>query len=525
MARYFSVLTIFLWLVGWSTASAANDYRPLRIAVAAFHHEATTFSPEKADIDNFDPEFFAGDDLLELSETMEGFVKVAGEHKGVEVIPLRSFGSVVGGSSRGHITSRAYEKYVGVILDELKDAGDIDAVYLDLHGCAAVEGIDRPEAELAKRVRKVVGKDVPIAGTFDPHGNEDDHFLKHADFSLSMKYFPHYDGNLQGARAARLLIRAARGDYVSTRATRRPGIITPTVLQWTGADPWMSIVQRALVWEAREPDVFVSVFFGFPWNDSVDAGATVQVMTNNDQKLADKIAQDLSDYMWRRRGELFSVPIFKPDVAVAKAIEATKAKATPVVLADYSDRSGDATHILSEIVKQDLSGVLYATLRDERTIDALEEAGAKRGDSFDRAVGGFVNPAASGKPVRIRGKIRYLGKSSFDSSNIRVALIEFGKGNTLVITDQLVQIMYPQGLYRFGVLNTNDYTSWVLKSRAHFRRGFDDTGYAKTIMIVDAPGPFLGTVHLDALDYKNVELDNLFPFSEGGVQAAAQAAD
>ncbi|MEM6536819.1 MAG: M81 family metallopeptidase [Pseudomonadota bacterium] len=522
MVRPLRGLVFILCCFVWSGANAADDYRPLKIAVALFAHEATTFSPEKADVGDFSPEVFEGEELLKVSETMEGLVKFAGEQPGIDVIPLRSFGRVVGGSSRGYITRAAFEKYTGMIIEDLKAAGDVDAVYLDLHGCAAVDGIERPEAELAKRIREVVGDDVPIAATFDPHGNEDDHFLKYADFSLAMKYFPHYDGRLQGQRAARLLIRAARGDYVSTTATRRPGIITPTVLQWTGADPWMSIIQRALVWEAREEDVFVSVFFGFPWNDSVDAGTTIQVMTNNDQALADKIAQDLSDYVWRRRRELFTVPIIKPDVAVAKAIEATDADQTPVVLADYSDRSGDATHILSEIVEQDLGGVLYATLRDERAIDALEAQGAKPGDTFDREVGGFVNPDASGSPVRIKGTLRYFGKVK-EWRSIRVAVVEFGRGNYLVLTDELVQIMRPEWLAAFGVPNMDDFTSWVLKSRAHFRRGFDDTGYAKTIMIVDAPGPFLGTVHLDALDFKNVKLDELFPFSEGGVEAAARA--
>jgi hypothetical protein len=41
-------------------------------------------------------------------------------------------------------------------------------------------------------------------------------------------------------------------------------IIPPTVLRWTGASPWMDLAQRALVWEARELDVFVNVFFGLP---------------------------------------------------------------------------------------------------------------------------------------------------------------------------------------------------------------------------------------------------------------------
>jgi len=46
----------------------------------------------------------------------------------------------------------------------------------------------------------------------------------------------------------------------------------------------------------------------------------------------------------------------------------------------------------------------------------------------------------------------------------------------------------------------------------HFRRGFDETGFAQTIIIVDAPGPFIGTIHLDALPYENVTLTDYYPY-------------
>ncbi len=51
---------------------------------------------------------------------------------------------------------------------------------------------------------------------------------------------------------------------------------------------------------------------------------------------------------------------------------------------------------------------------------------------------------------------------------------------------------------------------FVVKSRFHFRRGFDETGYAKTIVIVDATGPFIGTVHLDALPWEKIELTDYY---------------
>ena len=46
----------------------------------------------------------------------------------------------------------------------------------------------------------------------------------------------------------------------------------------------------------------------------------------------------------------------------------------------------------------------------------------------------------------------------------------------------------------------------------HFRRGFDETGYAKGIYLMDAPGDFVGTTRLEALDYENVTLENYYPY-------------
>ena len=61
------------------------------------------------------------------------------------------------------------------------------------------------------------------------------------------------------------------------------------------------IAFTCLVWEAREPDVYVNVYFGFPWGDAPDAGMTVQAITNDDPALAERVARDVADFAWRRR--------------------------------------------------------------------------------------------------------------------------------------------------------------------------------------------------------------------------------
>ena len=64
-------------------------------------------------------------------------------------------------------------------------------------------------------------------------------------------------------------------------------------------------MERARRWESRERDVYVSVAYGFPWSDVPDVGATVHVMTNDDQELADRVADDMSEFIWRVREDLF----------------------------------------------------------------------------------------------------------------------------------------------------------------------------------------------------------------------------
>jgi len=481
----------------------------LRIAVAKFQHETCTFCPGgDTEIEDWDRVRLPFDDeeLFESGNYVSGFAARAREYGNVELVPLRSPQGVFGGSSRSWNSEETFEHFAGMIIEDLRAAMPVDGVYLALHGAMAVRNVPRPEAELARRVREVVGPDVPIAGSFDLHGNEDEEFLRWADFSFVTKRYPHYDAYIQGERSARLIISTARGDYNPTTATRKPGIITPTVLQWTGQSPSMDIMERARRWESREPDAYVSVFYGYPWSDVPDVGATVQVMTNGDQALADEIADDMNDFMWRVR-ERFAAGTFPlPDEAARLVRTAIQAGEVPVAVGDHSDRPGDATHILKAFEAAGIGGVLHGAISDPAALDALAESGAAAGDAFDMDVGGFT--PSGGTPARIRGTLEYLGAGL---GYERIAAVSYGNRNLLFISPAYAQILYPEN-FRIGPIEPDDYDVFVVKSRVHFRRGFDETGYARTILVVEAPGPFVGTTFLDALGYEHAVLGELYPY-------------
>ena len=470
----------------------------IRIAVARFSHETCTFCPKPTTIEDWEYSGPPTRDIITDRGYIGGFKTMCEEYGSIELVGILSPRGARGGSSGSWITREAFDKYSNGIVDDLRQAGPFDGVFLSLHGAMAVTGIPKPEAELARRVREAVG-DIPIMVTLDLHANEDHELSGAADAVFIIKRYPHYDTFLQGEHAARVMIKTIRGDYKPTMATRKPGVITPSVYQGTGVSPAMEIMERARRWECQHPGVYVSVAFGFAYADVPDVGATVMVVTNNDQKFADRIADDMSDYIWRMRKVFAGKMLPKTKEGVAIAIAAAKAGKTPVVIADHSDRTGGSTHILEELINQGANNFCITTLRDEKAIQEIQEK-AKKGDPVSIDVGGYSDKFA-GNPVRIDGTVEFLGEYGRRGT---VVVLLFGDNNRVILTPQLTQITTPDIFKPLGIeLDSLDII--VLKSRVHFRRGFYETGLAGAIFEVDAPG--WGPADLTTLPYKNIPKD------------------
>jgi microcystin degradation protein MlrC len=506
------LLLVALSLSVWGCAQQPQEpAKPaaLRIAVATFSHETCTFCPEPTGVAEW--EFYgppmSGDEVLkDENGYIQGFVSRAQEYGGVELVGIYSPRDSKGGSSGSWVTQEAFDKYTNGMAEDLKKAGRLDGVYLALHGAMAVKEVPRPEAEIVRRVRKAVGE-IPIFVTLDLHANEDKELSDAANAVFIIKRYPHFDAALQGERAARMMIRTIKGTYKPVMATRKPKVITPSVFQGTGSSPAMEIMERARIWENRQKDAFVSVAFGFAYADVPDVGATVMVVTNNDQKLADRIADDMSNFIWLKRQEFAGKKIPKVKEGVAMAIASVKSGKKPVIIADHSDRTGNSTHILEELIRQGGKNFCIATISDKKAIDEIASK-SKVGDTVGVNVGGYADQYA-GKPVKISGKLTFLDKYQ---RHEKVAVISFGDNNLLILTPVLEQVMEPDIFEPLGI-NMKDLDIIVLKSRVHFRRGFVETGIAGAVYEVDAPG--LGPADLSIIPYKNIPKD-LYPLAKGG---------
>lgn len=507
--KFFPIYALCLLILscGQSVAPNTTDIQServvverVRIAVASFAMETCTFCPRPTDIEHFEyyGQPYTGDDVLRNGRDARGFVHAAKEYQDVEVIGVYAVRDPLGGSMGSWVTKRAFDKYTTEIVERLAAVPDLDAVYLPLHGGMAVEGVARPEAELVKRIKQKLG-DIPIAVTLDLHANEDAALAEQADIVLMVKRFPHYDFALMGERAARLLIRTVRGAYDPIMEVRRPNIAFATVYGGTHQGVPRDMMERARRWENRRQDVFVSVGMGFPFADVPDVGMSVFVLTNGDRELAAEVADDMTSYIQSRREEFeYDIPKLAP--GVDKGLAYLEQGAGPLVLANLSDRLGDATHILHELIKRDQENFVVATIADEKAIELIKNRHAVS-DEVVVEIGGHTSNLA-GAPVVINGEIAFIGEYEIGgSAPSDLIALTFGDNNWVLLTPTRYQVTTRSILDHAGV-PVEEMDVFVVKSRNHFRRGFMETGLAKHAVVIDAPGH--GPADIGQLKYQNL---------------------
>ncbi len=510
---YFSFANLLLLIFIWTlTVEAQREFQnernipprdeTYRIGVLSFFHETCTYCPEPAGLDAWLAVGSPTDEILGRSRGYTGGFEARMEaYGGVELVGITSpAGTPVGGSSRSWNTGEVWDYFTELFIEDLNTKKPLDGIHLALHGSMAVAGVARPEAELARIVRNVLGDDVIITVTLDLHACVDKELVDDdaADAVFSVKRFPHYDATLQGQRAADVMIRALQGTYKPTVATRKPGVITPSFFQGTIRYPARDIMERARRWENREEDVYISVNFGFAYADVPDNGASIFVVTNDDQELAEKIADDMNEFYWKHREDFVFKDIYDYEEGVRKAIEAVEAGETPVVIADGCDRTGGAAWITRELIRQGASNFAIGTLTDYNLMAAIEERGLGEGDTTGLVEVGGTTDRFSGDPVVLDDAFIEF----YDGSYL---VLLFGDNNRIIVTPALLQVTTPEWHERVGV-DFDELDIVVHKTRVHFFRGYYETGiageeYPGTIIKIEVPG--WGPADLTKMNYVN----------------------
>ena len=469
------------------------------IAIAGFLHETNTFAPIKADWDDFLraegwPGLTRGEPILERFPSMNigigGFIDEA-RLMDWRLSPIVWAGAV----PSAHVTERAFENMVAIIIDGLRGLPSFDAVYLDLHGAMVTEHLEDGEGELLRRVRAAIGDDIPVVASLDLHANTSELMLSEADGLVAYRTYPHVDMADTGRRAARFLYGILTLGKPA-KARRALPFLMPITGQCTMIQPMQGVFQRLAEIEQKRPGVRLLSFTpGFPPADIWNCGPVVTAYADS-QADADAAVADLGEYILAHEAE-FVARMHTPDAAVIAAMQSNSHK--PFVLADVQDNCGggatsDTTGLLAAMVRNRARDCVLGVLVDPEAATAAHRAGI--GADIDIAVGGKLFTGGD-PPFRARFTVSGLSDGKFVCTGpfykgVRAdlgpcALLTVG-GVSVVVSSNRMQAADKEMFRQIGV-DPAKTRILGLKSSVHFRGDFTDI--AEQILLVEAPGAFI----------------------------------
>ena len=478
-----------------------------RIALLGFSIECNRFAPVATEAD------FAGRTLIEGAAMVEearapaprmlgelpGFVAAMDASGPWQPVPIL----LAMAEPNGPVDQAFFDRLMAGWEAGLTAAGPLDGVYCVLHGAGLTTGDHDPEGSLLALIRRVLPASVKIVATYDLHANVSAANVDLLDVYIGYRTNPHLDMRERGMEAADAMRRVLAGTP-SFRARIRLPIVPPTVSMLTGRDarerPYGEVIDLGQDWmnaPAYAGRILnVSVMGGFAFADTPFNGLTV-VVTATDQDAADELARRLAEAAWERRHR-FRADLTSLEQATALAAGTADSANPALIFADVADNPGgggrgNTMHILSAFyaagIKDALVGVIHdpALAAEAHTLGEGADFTAR----FNRA-GGDEFSRPFGAPARVRrllsGAIR--GRRGIYANNTidlgLAAALDLG-GITVVVLSNRFQCADPAFFEAFG-LDIAAARVVVVKSRGHFRGGYDEFFKDAQVIEVDAPG-------------------------------------
>jgi microcystin degradation protein MlrC len=464
---------------------------PKRIVLGTFSHETNVLSNIKTDLSEFRKRhLFHGDEIpphFRGTKTAAGGLIDGCEKNGFEFVETVHASATPSGT----ITEEAYEYILGGILDGIKAAKPFDGVALHLHGAAVAEGHDDVEGDVLGEVRKLIGRK-PLVASFDLHANYTEKMVKEADILVGYDTYPHVDEYERAVESIDLLAKIMEGKLKPTRVLCQPPMLPALQAQFTGRYPMTKLIEEAHRMEQMPGVEAVTVAAGFPWSDIKEAGMSFIVITNDDQKLAEALAQELSDLAWSIRRDFLVKPM-----PVRDALKRVKAaREGPIVLADIGDNPGggtpcDGTLVLEAVLDEGLKGGVFGVIWDPAAASKAAKAGP--GKEIEVSLGGHTD-RLHGKPLKLKALVKSVSDGKWivkgpmgtgSETDMGLTAVLRVADNDLIVTSLRLQPLDLE-LYRSQGIEPTDAKFIVVKSSVHYRASHEHI--AKEIIELDTPG-------------------------------------
>eukprot|EP00404_Azadinium_spinosum_P043030 CAMPEP_0180820822 /NCGR_PEP_ID=MMETSP1038_2-20121128/70494_1 /TAXON_ID=632150 /ORGANISM="Azadinium spinosum, Strain 3D9" /LENGTH=213 /DNA_ID=CAMNT_0022862947 /DNA_START=21 /DNA_END=659 /DNA_ORIENTATION=- len=171
----------------------------------------------------------------------------------------------------------------------------------------------------------------------------------------------------------------------------------------------------------------------------------------------------------------------------------------PIVLNEASDNTGcgapgDATHLLRAMLEADFGPgeACFGWMYDSEVLAQARSANV--GDSFEVSLGGKIDPATCGAPIKAMATLRGMSDGRFQSTpeaafpgkrNLGpMALLQIGNVEILVVGTR--QQVFDYGAFILAGIDVQNRRFIGIKSATHFRAGW--APIASKIITCEAPG-------------------------------------
>ena len=494
-----------------------------RIAVLSFSIECNKFAPPATKAHFLARTYLEGEAILEearrptptmLPET-PGFV-AAMDKAG----PWTPVGIALAMSEpNGPVEHGFFEELLDTITRGLKAALPVDGVYFCAHGAAITTEEDDPEGVLFERIREIVGPDVPVVATFDLHANVSDRMVDKIDAFIGYRTNPHLDMRERGQEAAAVMRELLDGTK-TVRVRLRLPIVPPTVTLLTAAGPYAEMIE--LGQRRMNPVIMnVSVMGGFAYADTAKNGLSVIVTARGDRAAAASLAAEIAQYGWDNRSRFYP-KLTSLDEAVQKALSAARDPSLPALaFADVADNPGgggrgNTMFLLRAFAEAGVKGALFGVIYDPPLAAEAHRHGLHY--NFDARFNReettkFSEPWSAPARVAALHDGNCVGRRGiYAGTRLTLrpcAALAIG-GITVVIMSHRVQCADPIFFEMMG-LDIAKARAVVVKSRGHFRGGFDEFFGPDRIVEVDLPGltsPMLNRFEWTRLPRPVIPLDD-----------------
>ena len=460
----------------------------MRVLTGAISHETSTFTPVATTEESFYERFGvrAGAEMLAAFDgsntPLGGFIEGAAAHD-FELVPALY--------AEAHPSGPAPRTVLDGILAEFltyaDDAGHIDGVLLEMHGSMVVEGLPDADGHILSVIRAHVGPTVPVVVQLDIHSNISHRMVREADVLIGRETFPEVDMADRGRECADVLVRMVRDHLRPTMALARIPMAWG-LNQVTAHAPMREAIARLHALEAKPDVVCGSIATCFPLADVPDMGASVYMVTDNDEAAAQRYADDLAEWIYERReswqGSMPSTQIALRDAEAVGQF--------PIVLADRNDNTGggspgDSTGLLRTFVEAKLEAACVLYLVDPAAVACCEAAGV--GAVLTLSIGGKSSPL-QGYPVSLEVEVHALSDGRFCYDGPMYAGLEGSMGPSAYVRSEGIHIVlvttreqpFDTAFSRSLGLDPREMRYIGVKSAAHFRAGFES--WAGQIVVV-----------------------------------------